>query len=109
MGFFKKLLGLEEEDISDEIKQARARHGIHVDETENLRSKKDSANDGRDEYDAWEDLRNLRTNFFFGSWATRRYRRMTHHDDKLKQELEKVAREREEKERRKAEQRQDQK
>lgn len=108
MGFFKKLLGMEDEEVSDEIRQARARHGIQVDETENLRSKKDSADDERGEYDAWEDLRNLRTNFFFGSWATRRYRRMTHHDDKLKQELEKVAREREEKERRKTEQQLDQ-
>jgi hypothetical protein len=104
MGFFKKLLGMEEEEISEEIREARARHGIHVDETEDLKPKSNSRDDGRGEYDAWDELRNLRTNFFFGSWATRRYRRLTHHDDKLKQELEKVAREREEKERRKAQQ-----
>lgn len=107
MGFFKKLLGLEEEEVSEEIKAARERHNIKVEEPQQLNVRRNSREDRdeRDEYDAWEELRNIRTNFFLGSWASRRYRRLTHNDNKLKEELERVAKEREEKERRKEERR----
>ena len=106
MSFFKKLLGLEEEEISDEIRAARARHGIQVDETEHLKSRNTEMSEDQEDYDAWDELKNIRTNFFLGSWGSRRYRRATRSDDKLREELEKVAREREEKERLKAERQQ---
>ena len=104
MGFFKRLLGLEEAGISDEIRAARARHGIEVEDPEITEAKAHLEKDQeKEDYDPWDEVRNMRANFFFGSWATRRYRQVVRNDDKLKEDLDKVARDREEKERLKAE------
>ena len=47
-------------------------------------------------YDPWEDIKDLRTSFWIGGWAAKRLR-WRPADDKLRTELEEVARKREEK------------
>jgi hypothetical protein len=105
MGFWDKLFGRGNEPISDEIRRARERHGIQIDEDqekEELRREPDKQRKtdwelDRKDYDPWEELRHVRSNFWIGGWAAKRlhWRPAT---DKLREELEEVARKREEKE-----------
>jgi hypothetical protein len=94
MGFkdFWKKLTSSDDDINDaELNAARARHGIKVETPEEQKKRE---KEERDPYDAWEDLRNARTNFFFGSWATRKLHILG--EDKVKKELEELEKKREE-------------
>jgi len=87
--FWKKVLSSEEDDA--ELKAARARHGITVDEKDDKKEKKEE-----EAYDPWEVVRNARTSFFFGSWASRKFRIVG--EDKVKAELEALEKKRKEEE-----------
>ena len=54
-------------------------------------------------YDVWEEVRNIRTSFFLGSWASRKIKSVHVGEDKLKKELEELEKKREEERRRKEE------
>jgi hypothetical protein len=85
------IMGYEKDD--PELQAARAKHGIEVGDDDEEEKKKER------EYDAWEEIRNMRSNFFFGSWATRKFRVIG--EDKVKRELEALEKKRQEEEERK--------
>jgi uncharacterized caspase-like protein len=89
--FWKKVFSSEEDDA--ELKAARARHGIKV-ETPEEQKKREKAEE--EAYDPWEVVRNVRTSFFFGSWASRKFRIVG--EDKVKAELEALEKKRKEEE-----------
>jgi hypothetical protein len=92
----KKIFSLRGEDEA-ELKRLREKHGIEVKSKEAiLREVKNEP--GTAEYDPWEEIRNLRTNFFLGSWATKKFRFRPVGEDKLKRDLEKLERKRAEEE-----------
>jgi hypothetical protein len=85
-----------------ELKELREKHGIDAKTKEEiLREVKNEP--GSEGYDAWEELRNMRAYFFLGSWATKKFKFRPIGEEKLKRDLEKLARKREEEERRKRE------
>jgi hypothetical protein len=90
MGFFSFIRDIfTGEDADDEaLDAARARHGIHIDEKGKKEMNKPTTEAERfaDNYDAWEELKNYRMNFFFGSWITRKFRPIG--EDKVKKQLE---------------------
>jgi hypothetical protein len=93
----KKIFSLSGEDET-ELQKLREKHGIDAKSKEDiLREHKNEP--GSPDYDPWEEIRNIRTNFYFGSWLTRKFRPIG--EDKLKRDLEKLAKKREEEERRK--------
>ena len=90
LDFWKKVFSGEDADDA-ELRAARARHGITVDEKQDRRAKDEPE---KEPYDPWEEVRNARTSFFFGSWATRKFRVVG--EDKVKAELEALEKKREE-------------
>jgi hypothetical protein len=102
MGFWswlKKIFSLSGEDEA-ELEKLRAKHGIDTASKEEiLREIKNEP--GTSDYDVWEDVGNFRTNFFFGSWVTRKWKYRPIGEEKVKRDLEKLAKKREEEERRK--------
>ena len=101
MGFWAKLFGREEEPVSDAVKAGRERHGIEVDEME---EKVRWQPPEQEQYDPWEEMRNVRSSFFVGRWASRKIR-FKPDDTGLKEKLDKAAADREEKKREKEEKR----
>jgi hypothetical protein len=98
MGFFsfvKKIFTAEDAD-EKELDAARARHGIQLDARDKAEMNKYTPEEERfgSEYDAWEDLKNMRSSFFIGSWASRKFRVVG--QDKVKKDLEELAKKREE-------------
>ena len=94
MGFFdfiKKIFSGADDDDA-ELRAARARHGITVDE----RPDKEEEEAEREAYDPWEEVRNARTNFLMGSWASRKFRIVG--EEKVKEQLEALEKKREEEE-----------
>ena len=96
-----KLFGGKREAKKEELRLARERHGIEVDEEEEAEEEKGAIKKSNWEvdtgpYDPWEDLKDLRTSFWIGGWAAKRLR-WRPANDKLREELEEVARKREEK------------
>jgi hypothetical protein len=55
-------------------------------------------NETTERYDAWEEIDNFRMNFFFGSWATKKFKGGIIGEDKVKKELEELEKKRAEKE-----------
>ena len=96
MGFFSFIKSIfTGEDGDDEtLNAARARHGIHVDEKAKKEMDRPTTEAERlaDNYDTWEELKNYRMTFFFGSWITRKFRPIG--EDKVKKELEKLEKKR---------------
>jgi hypothetical protein len=94
----RKIFSLSGEEA--ELKALREKHGI---DTENkdaiLREIKNEP--GSEEYDPWEEIRNMRANFFFGSWMTKKFKFRPIGEEKLKRDLERLAKKREEEEKRK--------
>ena len=91
MGFWSKLFGGGDEEVSEAVREARKRHGIQP-ESEAEKAARESRQRPENEmenYDAWEDIRNIRTSFFVGSWAGRKLH-LIRSDDKLKQDLDKL-------------------
>jgi hypothetical protein len=96
MGFFSFIRKIfAGEDADDEaLNAARARHGIHIDEKEKIEANKPTTEAERfaENYDAWEELKNFRMTFLFGSWITRKFRPVG--EDKVKKQLEELEKKR---------------
>jgi hypothetical protein len=90
MGFFSfiKHIFSGEDKEEDELDKARARHGIVLDARDKAEMNKMTTDEDRmaSEYDAWEDLKNLRSSFFIGGWAARKFHVIG--EDKVKKQLE---------------------
>ncbi len=87
--FWKHVIfGYEKDD--PELKAAREKHGIEVGKGEEEEKEK------AEEYDPWDEIRDMRTNFFFGSWATRKYKHRVIGEDKVKKQLAALEKKREE-------------
>lgn len=85
LSFFKKVFTGEDEKQEKELDEARARHGIQVDKVE-MNKKTSYEERFGEEYDVWEDIRNIRSNFFLGTWASRKFHIVG--EDKVKKQLE---------------------
>ena len=103
MGFWssiKKIFSLKGEDEA-ELERLREKHGIKTAPKEaTLKEIKNEP--GSKDYDVWEDIRNYRSTFWMGSWATKKFKFRPIGEEKLKRDLEKLEKEREEKEGRKS-------
>jgi hypothetical protein len=103
MGFLeslKKIFSLTTPEEEAVLARLREKHGIKMDDKDDssiVRQKKNRPGDP--DYDVWEDLRNMRANFFLGSWVTRKFRPVG--EEKLKKQLEEAERKRQEAEARK--------
>ncbi len=92
MGFFDFWRRVfEGEDVDAELKAARARHGINVDEKDEK-----EAEEEKEPFDPWEEVSNARVNFFLGSWVNRKFHVIG--EDKVKRQLEELERKRQEEE-----------
>jgi hypothetical protein len=96
--FMKKIFSVSSRD-EEELQKYREKHGINVDENVPDEDELEDRKQKMKEYDPWEDIRNMRMNFFFGSWVTRKFRPIG--EDKLKKELEELEKKRQEEEERK--------
>ena len=90
MGFFsfiKKIFAGENVDEAA-LDAARARHGIKIDAKQKAEVNKPATEAQRfaKNYDAWEDVRYYRSNFFLGSWVTRKFHPIG--EEKVKKQLE---------------------
>jgi hypothetical protein len=92
LSFMKKVISVEDEDDA-ELNAARARHGINPDKMDE-KEPKSGQKRFTEEYDVWEEIRNIRTNFFIGNWATKKFRVVG--EDKVKKQLEDLEKKREE-------------
>jgi hypothetical protein len=92
LSFMKKIIGGEDEDDA-ELNAARARHGINPDKLDK-KEPKSAQKRFTEEYDVWEEIRNIRTNFFIGNWANKKFRVVG--EDKVKKQLEELEKKREE-------------
>jgi len=102
MGFWtsvKKIFSLSGED-DVELEKLREKHGINTAPKEVV-LKEIKNEPGSKDYDVWEDIRNYRSTFWMGSWATKKFKFRPVGEEKLKKDLEKIEKEREEEERRK--------
>lgn len=91
LSFFRKVFSGEDEQQEKELDEARARHGIQVDKVQ-MDKKTSYEEQFAEEYDVWDDIRNIRSNFFFGSWASRKFHIVG--EDKVKKQLEKLEKKR---------------
>jgi hypothetical protein len=89
LDFVKKIFSTGDDDDA-ELRAARARHGITVDPRED----KEEEADEKEAYDPWEEVKNARTNFLLGSWATKKFRIVG--EEKVKADLEALEKKREE-------------
>ncbi len=87
LSFIKKVFAGESADDAA-LDAARARHGIKVDAKTKAAADKTTteAEHFAANYDAWEELRHWRSNFFFGRWVTRKFYPIG--EDKVKNQLE---------------------
>ncbi len=92
LDFWKKVFSGEDTDA--ELKAARARHGITVDE-------RDEEEEEKEPYDPWEEVKNARMSFFMGSWASRKFHIIG--EDKVKAQLEDLEKKRDEEEKKEKE------
>jgi hypothetical protein len=92
--FMKKVFSPSGQDEA-ELQKLREKHGIVVDD--NLSTDKDKEKEKAKDYDVWEDLRNMRTTFYLGSWATKKFRPIG--EEKLKKQLAELEKKHEEEER----------
>jgi hypothetical protein len=95
LSFMKKVFAVESEDDA-ELNAARARHGISIDESDAVKPKTEKERFA-EEYDVWEDIKNIRSTFFIGNWASKKFRIVG--EDKVKKQLEELEKKREEEER----------
>ena len=97
--FFKKLFAGEDADET-ELNAARRRHGVISKEEEEAALKENSeAQRFAKEYDVWEDIDQYRWSFFIGGWAAKKIHPVG--EEKLKRDLEKLAKKRREAEEKK--------
>jgi hypothetical protein len=98
LDFWKNVFSSDEADEAT-LRAARARHGIKVDEKIDIKTKVEEPE--REPYDPWEEVSNARMSFFFGRWASKKFRVVG--EDKVKAELEALEKRREEEKRRRGE------
>ena len=91
LSFFRKVFSGEDEKQEKELDEARARHGIQVDKVE-MDKKTSPTEQFGEEYDVWDDIRNMRSTFFFGTWASRKFHIVG--EDKVKKQLEELEKKR---------------
>jgi ribonuclease HI len=93
LSFIKKIFAVGKVDEAA-LDAARARHGIKVDAGTKAEANKPTTEAERfaKNYDAWEELKHLRSDFFFGRWVTRKFYPIG--EDKVKKELEELERKR---------------
>jgi hypothetical protein len=99
MGFWsslKQIFSLSGEDDT-ELKRLREKHGTSLHEKEKYLHE-DKNDPGTPDYDPWEEIKNIRMNFFFGSWVTRKVKFRPVGEEKVKKQLEELAKKREEEE-----------
>jgi hypothetical protein len=99
LSFMKKVFAGESEDDA-ELNAARARHGIDISEPGEHKPKAEQDRFAEN-YDVWEEIKNIRSNFFIGNWATKKFRVIG--EDKVKKQLEELERKREEQQKQKGE------
>jgi hypothetical protein len=99
LSFMKKVFSGESEDDA-ELNAARARHGINVNEPDEHKSGTKQERFA-EEYDVWEEIKNIRSNFFIGNWAAKKFHVIG--EDKVKKQLEELEKKREGEERQKGE------
>src|SRR4030042_3209349 len=95
--FFKKIFAGEEQDEA-ELDAARARHGITVDKAEMNKARTEEERFAEN-YDVWEDLKNIRTSVFVGNWVSRKFHPVG--EEKVKRQLEALEKKREAEEQKK--------
>ncbi len=100
ISFMKKVLSGADEDDA-ELRAARARHGITLDKADDKQEANKKEEPEKEPYDVWEEVRSVRSSFFFGSWASRKFRIIG--EDKVKAELAALERKREEERKKKGE------
>jgi agmatine/peptidylarginine deiminase len=91
LSFFRKVFSGEDDQQEKELDEARARHGIQVDKVE-MDKKTSSAEQFGEQYDVWDDIKNIRSTFFFGTWASRKFHIVG--EDKVKKQLEELEKKR---------------
>ena len=96
--FMKQVIFGHDDDAADEaaLKAAREKHGIKMDGEDEKKSRVE-----QEDYDAWDDIRNMRMHFFFGTWVSRKFRVVG--EDKVKKQLADLEKKREEEAKRKEE------
>jgi len=94
VSFIKHIFSAEDKDEQD-LDKARARHGIVLSAKDKVEMNKVTSEDERmaHEYDAWEDLKNIKSSFFLGNWAARKFHIVG--EDKVKKQLEALEKKRE--------------
>ncbi len=97
--FMKQIIFGHDDESADEaaLQAVREKYGIKTD----VEDERQKTSVEEEDYDPWEDIRNLRMHFFFGSWVTRKFRVVG--EEKVKKQLEELERKREEEAKRKAE------
>ena len=98
LSFLRKIFGNEAEEA--ELDAARARHGITVDKIEANKPTTEQQKFA-DDYDVWEELRNMRASFFIGGWASKKFR--VFGEEKVKKQLADLEKKRQEEEGKKGE------
>jgi hypothetical protein len=104
MGFFsliKKVFAGESAD-EEELNAMRLRHGVVLTEKEKAEADKKLTEEERfvAGYDAWEEIDRYRMTFLIGGWLTKRFRPIG--EEKVKRDLEKLEKKRQEEARKKA-------
>jgi hypothetical protein len=94
LSFIKHIFSSENKDEL-ELDQARARHGIVLSAKDKVEMNHMTTEDESraHDYDAWEDLKNIKSSFFIGGWAARKFRIVG--EDKVKKQLEELEKKRE--------------
>jgi hypothetical protein len=102
LSFLKKVFAGEGAD-EKELDAARQRHGIAMtQEDKKIANKPMSEMDKfASEYDVWEEIDRYRTTFFVGGWLAKKFHPVG--EEKVKRELEKLEKQRQEEARKKAE------
>jgi hypothetical protein len=87
LSFIKKVFAGESADDAA-LDAARARHGIKIDAKTKAEANKATTEAERfaENYDAWEELRHWRSDFFLGRWVTRKFHPIG--EEKVKKQLE---------------------
>ncbi len=93
LDFLSRIFGSGDDVDDAELKEARERHGIKL---ETPAEQKKREEEEKEPYDPWEEVRNARTQFLLGSWASRKFHIIG--EDKVKAQLEALEKKREEEE-----------
>jgi hypothetical protein len=102
MGFWSTIKGIFSLSGKDEaeLQRLREKHGVNVEAKDKILDEASNDPDSP-EYDPWEEIRNMRMNLFLGRWVTHKIKYRPISEEKVKKQLEDLAKKREEKERKK--------